>query len=205
MKKMTTFIASTIFATAAAFATNSHAGLISASDINASTNLSTYSRFSIDQIVDGITSDDAPFNGFAANGSTGVISLDFVDGPWDLTGFNLWNDINIQEQGVMDFRLDFLDDTDSLLGSTSTFTALTNSLLGGELFEFDTIGGVSSVDFVVLSSKPDSRFGINRIEIREVAFEGTRSQTPVPVPSTLALFALALSFIATRSRRKVSS
>jgi hypothetical protein len=69
--------------------------------------------FTIDQIADGITIDGlsptfpGPFNGFASPAATGTITLDLVS-EFNLSSFILWNDINVFQEGIKDFRLDFL-------------------------------------------------------------------------------------------------
>jgi hypothetical protein len=63
----------------------------------------------ITEIADGVIADGPPFNGFAGlTGATGTISLDLA-GSFDIDAFYLWNDINILNEGVRNFRLDFFD------------------------------------------------------------------------------------------------
>ncbi len=87
--------------------------LISESQIIPSTNLPSLGPFPINQIADGITRDGlfptfpGPFNGFASPAATGTITLDLVS-EFNLSSFILWNDINVFQEGIKDFRLDFL-------------------------------------------------------------------------------------------------
>jgi hypothetical protein len=141
--------------------------------------------FTIDKIADGITSDAFPFNGFASTASTGTISLGFAN-DFDLRSFLLWNDINVGQEGIKDFRLDFFNSTNAQIspGFSTTFVAPLGQLAPAEYVFNQVIPGVRRVDLVVLSSQP---FTINRIEIREVAFTtgSIASTTSVPEPFTI--------------------
>ena len=151
----------------------------------------------IAEIVDGIKDDTVlnpgfPYNGFAgATGQVGKISLDLV-GTFNLDSFLLWNDINIVSEGINTFRLDFFDDSESLLSSTATLSAPAGQLAAGRYDFASTVFGVGRVDLVVLSNllSPNGA----RIEIREVEFEGTRV-SEVPVPGTLGLLGVGLAAI----------
>ncbi len=180
------------FAVVAAYSSASNALLIQGpSFINPSTAIATCSPaiclgFGVDinQIADG---DSSNFNGFAgAEGALGSIRLD-LQGVFDLDSFLLWNDLNVNQEGVETFRLDFYDSSDVLIESTATLTAPIGQF-GEELYLFDTtVQNVSRVDMEILSVLPNTR-----VEIREVAFNGTQ----VPLPTAVLLFGSALIGIA---------
>ena len=144
------------------------------------------------EIADGIIADGAPFNGFAGlTGSVGTIRLD-LDGEYDVDTFNLWNDINIVNEGVRSFRLDFFDADGDALGSTGTLAAI--SKFAPNTYAFTAFERVSRVDMVILTVS-------GRVEIREVGFDGAVS-APVPEPGTTALMLLGLAGVAGIARRR---
>ncbi len=158
---------------------------IGGSQIIPSTSLPTLSPFTIGKIADGITSDASPFNGFASTASSGTIRLNLVS-DFDLRSFIIWNDINVQGQGVKDFRLDFFNSANSQIspGFSTSFIAPFSQLAPGEYVFDRVIPGVRRVDLVVLNSYPS----LNRIEIREVAFTTGSISSPttsVPEPFTI--------------------
>ncbi len=144
------------------------------------------------EIADGIIADGAPFNGFAGlTGSIGTISLDLA-GDFDINAFYLWNDINIVNEGVRSFRLDFFDSADAFVGSSGTLSAV-SKFAANEYTFASAFSHVSRVDMVIL--------GISgRVEIREVGFAGAPS-APVPEPGLPALFAAGLATVALVARR----
>ena len=159
----------------------------------------------IGQISDGISA-DGPWNGFAgATDALGTISLDLI-GVFDLHSFTLWNDINVRAEGVNSFQLKFFDTSDDdIITSPEYFAPVSQA--DPQTYTFGSeILGVSKVDLIVLSliDLPNSvRAGI---EIREVAFNGTLSPSPnpVPVPAAFWLFGTALiGFIGVSRRTKV--
>ena len=177
-----------------------HGAPIGGSQISASTALGYYNAgfnsFTIDEIHDGIVSDAYPYNGYASGiGVTaGRITLT-LDQSYNLDSFLLWNDVNIATQGVRTFTLSFEDAAGSLLGTTSTLTAI--SQFAPQTYVFaSTVQGVRRVQMDVLSSDL-------QIEIREVAFNGQASSTgtPVPEPGSLALSIAALGAAALAWRR----
>ena len=141
----------------------------------------------IGEITDGITADSGPsYNGFAGEtGVVGTIHLDLV-GTFNLSRFLLWNDINVSHEGVATFRLDFFDEANAFISSSLIYDAPVSQLAAGE-YDFASVLGVGSVDLVVLSNLPSGAG--ERIEIREVAFEGEA----VPEPATAGLLALGLA------------
>lgn len=166
--------------------------------ISASTSLTSVPGFTINQIADGINDNNVfPYNGFASNSAAGTITLGLLGGLYNLNSFNLWNDINIGQEGVKTFRLDFYNAADTLFSSSGIFTTLNISPVSGEVFSFATVAGVSKVDFVVLSSKIGGF--ANRIEVREVAFNA------IPDPATLWLFGSGLFMLALDGKRRSDS
>lgn len=144
------------------------------------------------EIADGIIADGAPFNGFAGlTGQLGTIRLD-LDGEYDIDAFNLWNDINIVNEGVRTFRLDFFDIDGDAIGSSGTLAAV--SKFAPNTYSFFAIERVSRVDMVILTVS-------GRVEIREVGFDGSVS-APVPEPGTTALMLLGLAGVAGIARRR---
>lgn len=180
-------------------ATKAEALVLSGSDIIPSTTLPTsWSRFPLSQINDGITSDASPYNGFVSNRQTGTITFDLAD-VYDLTSFRLWNDINVRLEGIKDFRLDFFDSSNSLIpGVSFSETAAAGSDLLQEYFF--NVPGVSRVDLVVLSTYDLT--SINRIEIREVQFTGTPYVKTVPEPTSILGTGVALGLGLFLGRRK---
>ncbi len=183
--------------------------LISESQIIPSTNLPSLGSFPINQIADGITRDGlfptfpGPFNGFASPAATGTITLDLV-GEFNLSSFILWNDINVFQEGIKDFRLNFFTSSNSLIpvNFSTNFTAPITQVEAEEYVFGEVVPGVSRVDLVVLSSQESSLGGINRIEIREVAFTGDPVAS-VPEPLTVFGSILGLGILgAVKQKRK---
>lgn len=144
------------------------------------------------EIADGIIADGSPFNGFAGlTGSLGTIRLD-LDGEYDIDTFHLWNDINIVNEGVRSFRLDFFNADGDALGSTGALAAV--SKFAPNTYAFTAFERASRVDMVILSVS-------GRVEIREIGFDGAAS-APVPEPGTTALMLLGLAGVAGIARRR---
>ncbi len=183
------------------------ASLISGNQITASTNLQSFGGLTIDKIADGITADASPLNGFASAASSGTITLD-LDDEYDLNSFILWNDINVFEEGIKDFRLDFFDDSNGLITSSPTFVGPMGQVAGEEYVFNNIIHGVSKVDLVVLNSHQSSLgSAYHRIEVREVAFTGSptgSSTASTPEPS-LVLGFITLGALMVGSKRKSKS
>lgn len=175
------------------------ASLIEKSQIIPSTSLLPFSyvkTFVIGEINDGIVSDAAPFNGFAANYTlSGRITLG-LDAVYDIDSFLLHNDINIQAQGVRSFTLTFQDAQGKDILKTDTLLASSRF----EPFEYSfggTVKGVKTVQLDVLTSE-------FQIEIREVQFNGLPVAAPVPEPGTSALMSAGLVALGSRLRRRVA-
>ena len=142
----------------------------------------------IAQIADGI-SVDGPFNGFAGlDDQIGIISLDLL-GDFDLQSFTLWNDINVNREGVDTFKLHFFDASDNLIQSSSILNAPIGQFAPQTYSFASIIQSVSKVDLETLTLLTG---GVgSRIEIREVAFNG-EIPSAVPVPAAIWLFGTAL-------------
>ena len=152
----------------------------------------------INQIADG---DTANFNGYAgADGVVGIIALDLL-GNFNLQSFTLWNDINVNREGVQTFRLHFFDASDTFIQSTATLFAPVGQFAGQTYSFASPVLNVSRVDLDTLTLLTG---GVgSRIEIREVAFEGERSVgSPVPEPGTLLLLGSGLASLVAWRRKK---
>ena len=129
-------------------------------------------RFPIENIADGITSDDSPLNGFDSFESSGIICLE-LDQEYDLQSFLLWNDVNIGGQGIRDFSLSFYDANNNLITNIASSTI--NGLFVGPLnqlqqeeYLFDSVvERVKKVELIVTTT-----FQNQGLEIREVEFCG---------------------------------
>jgi MYXO-CTERM domain-containing protein len=168
------------------------ADTIATTQITPSTTMGQYAYFSLDQINDGIVSDAYPYNGYASGFGvvSGRITL-ILDQAYDLSSFVLWNDVNVLNEGVRSFKLVFEDASGGVLGSTGTYTAV--SQFAPQTYSFaSVVSGVKTVHLDVLTS-------ILQIEIRELAFNGT--VTAVPEPATWALGLLGAAALAGWRRR----
>jgi len=181
-------------AAAVACAAATHATEIHTVAFVASTDLQPFvygKTFVIGEINDGNVSDAPPYNGFAANGiPTGRITFTFAQ-TWDLTTLTIWNDINVWNEGVRSFKLSFEDAAGAALGTTATYSAV--SQYAPQSYSFATVAGVKRVHMDVLSSN-------TQIELREVTFNGTAAA--VPEPGAWALMGLGLVGVAAAVRRR---
>jgi hypothetical protein len=155
----------------------------------------------INQIADGDTTN---FNGYAgADGVVGIITLDLL-GNFNLQSFTLWNDLNVFHEGIETFKLHFYDASDTFIQSTATLTAPV-SQLSGQTYSFaSSVLNVSKVDLETLSLLTG---GVgSRIEIREVAFDGTQSvsASPVPEPGSILLLGSGLACVAAWRRKRAA-
>jgi hypothetical protein len=168
------------------------AATIGTTQITPTTTMGQYSYFSLNQINDGI-SNDSPLNGYASGFGvvSGRITLT-LDQAYDLSSFMLWNDVNISNEGVRSFKLVFEGAGGDELGSTGTFTAV--SQFAPQTYTFGSLmTGVKTVHLDVLTSSL-------QIEIRELAFNGTVTAVPEPETWTMLLAGLGLVGFATRRR-----
>jgi hypothetical protein len=158
------------------------------SQITASTSLvSIDSFFVINKIVDGVdlNTDMTPYNGFASAAKTGSITLT-LNNFYNLNQFFLANDINVFQEGIAGFDLDFYSGS-TLITNVSGFTA-SQGIVSAQTFNFPTVSGVNKV-ILNITSSPD------RIEIREVAFNA------VPEPTSSLLGLVGVLGLAIRRRR----
>jgi len=166
---------------------------IGMTQITPSTTMGQYWYFSLNQLNDGISA-DSPWNGYASGFGvvSGRITL-ALDQAYDLSSFVLWNDINILNEGVRSFKLVFENASGDTLGSTGTYTAL--SQFAPQVYTFDNlVSGVKTVQLDVLTSNL-------QIEIRELAFNGSAT-VPVPEPETYALILAGLGLVGFVARRR---
>lgn len=156
------------------------------SNITASSSIPTntdYPSNGIAKIVDGNVADgvvSGVWNGFIGkNNTVGTITLTFNQ-DYDLTQFYLWNDVNIQKEGVRQYKLTFYNAAGTVVGSTGTLTTVQ-----GQAAPFVTGLSVSNVRKVVMQVISHWTTGTNypRVEIREVAFSGKPSVPPPVVVS----------------------
>ena len=117
-----------------------------------------------------------------------------LDQPYDLTSFSLWNDINVNNEGVRTFSLNFIDSEGFSLGTTGVLNAV--SQFDAQVYDFgQTFVGVKTVEFNVLSSSL-------QIEIRELAFNGSATFA-VPEPGTLLMFCAGMLGLVRFTRRRL--
>lgn len=119
----------------------------------------------VSQISDGIT---ANLNGFWAEETSGTVRFDFTT-PYDVDRFVIYNDVNVQTQGIKDFHLEFFDDPSGTpIFSTPQLTAQFGDILIPETFGFAAVPNVHRVDLVINNVHPSPRGA----EIREIQFGG---------------------------------
>jgi hypothetical protein len=123
------------------------------------------------KIWDGVDSDSSPFNGFQGrNNALGKITFIF-NGHYDVTAFYIWNDINVRAEGVKEYNLIFYRGN-TVVGRRNNFYA-NYGQLQKQMATFPMMHDVTSVEMEILSTHKVSSTSINRVEIREVAFDGT--------------------------------
>lgn len=192
------YIKSLLVAMLGLFSFVSSAAFIPNSEITPTTELPQFAWFDISQIVDGITSDIRPYNGFAADGVTeGQINFAFSS-SYNISGFTLWNDINIGNTNVGDFTLSLIDSNNNIVGQRS-YTTIRN-IFAGQYFDFGTtFTDVSSVKLDIMNA-------LVQIEIREVAFtigEQTPDPNQVSEPVSLGVLGLVLLLFRRGNMRKL--
>ena len=142
------------------------------------------------------------FDGVAGTGyssqvgvSTGTFTFSF-DRAYSFTQFSLNSDVGtLANEGPENFTLNFLSGG-SVVNSFSG-TAINDATSDpAQVFNFSATGFADSVEFVVLSSFPNSGGTAGDIQFNEVSFSGT-----IPEPSSALLLGLsALGFIGRRKR-----
>lgn len=133
-------------------------------------------NFPISEIADGVSDAANTQNGYVGgDGRIGQITLD-LDKKYDLSAFYLWNDINIRGESVSRFNLEFFGGQ-TLLGTYSPPAAIPANQPNMQTFTFPEVKNVDRVKFNVTALQPGS--SPFRIEIREVALEGTVSKPTI--------------------------
>lgn len=136
--------------------------------------------YTLPQIADTISSDASPFNGFqGAQNTTGTISFT-LDQAYDLTQFHLWNDINVRAEGVGRYQLKFYDPSNALVGTQGPFSTIPGQV-PAHINNF-SISNVKRVELEVLTIQNVPSTFSTRVEIREVAMQGTPANQVVDVP-----------------------
>ncbi len=179
-----------------AFSSSVAAALIDYNDITPSTTM-TPGAFPLNQIVDGITADNYPFNGFTSPQTAGTITFDFAS-SYNLSSFILHNDINVLAEGIRDFRLDFFDSFDQQIATpfSTNYTGPQGQLAGEEYIFNSSVLNVSRVDLVIFNTNIGG--ASTQVEIREVEF----GISPVPVPAAFWLFGSGFLGLIGIARRK---
>lgn len=171
------------------------ANTIGFANITPSTTLTAVGGFPLSEIVDGITGSDT--NGFVSN-SVGIISFTF-DQDYDLSSFILWNDVDVQAEGIDDFELRFFDAGNSQISVpfSTGYTGPVGQVAPEEYVFSSSVSGVRRVDLEVLTTQFNFPGPVPRIEIREVDFG------VIPEPSSALLMGLgALGVLMCRRRLK---
>ncbi len=151
--------------------------------------------FTIDKIVDGISSDASPYNGFASD-SIGIINLTFNE-TFTLTSFLLWNDVNVNAEGINGFNLRFFGLTDTLISVpfSASYIGPVGQLAAQEYVFSSAVPDVKRVEFEITSTQTVAFGGLPRTEIREVDFG------VIPEPSSTLLVGLASLTLLRRNRK----
>lgn len=172
------------------------AALVDFNDITATTTMIP-GAFPLNQIVDGITADNYPFNGFTSPQTAGTITFNFVS-SYNLSSFILHNDINVFAEGIRDFRLDFFDNLNQQIATpfSTNYTGPQGQLAGEEYIFNSSVLNVSRVDLVIFNTNIGG--ASTQVEIREVEF----TISTVPVPAAVWLFGSGLLGLIGVARRK---
>jgi hypothetical protein len=135
--------------------------------------------YTLPQIADGNSSDAPNFNGFqGAQNTTGVITFT-LDQDYDLDAAHLWNDINVRAEGVGTYSYKFYDAAGAMVGSTGTLTAVAGQVPANVTPL--SVSKVRKVELVIQSIQIKPNTFSQRVEIREVAFNGKPSPKTVDV------------------------
>lgn len=139
--------------------------------------------FPLTQINDNITT-NGPHNGFQGVDQPnplhiGTITFTF-DQAYDLDAAYLWNDINVRAEGVGSYTLRFYDASNTLVGSVGPLTAAPGLVLPNVTAL--SVGNVKKVEMVVHNILNLPNTYARRVEIREVAFNGVKTELPISMP-----------------------
>ena len=139
--------------------------------------------FPLTQINDGITT-NGPHNGFQGVNQPNPLHIGTItftlDQSYDLDAAYLWNDINVRAEGVRSYSLKFYD-----ASNTPITTVGPISTVAGQLAPIITplsVGNVKKVEMVIHSVQALPNTYARRVEIREVAFNGIKSESPISIP-----------------------
>jgi hypothetical protein len=136
--------------------------------------------YTLPQIADGNSSDAPNFNGFqGAQNTTGVITFT-LDQDYDLDAAHLWNDINVRAEGVGTYSLKFYDAAGNPVGSTVGPITTVPGQVPAQITGLSVLN-VKKVDMIIHSIQNKPNTFSQRVEIREVAFNGRPSPKTVDV------------------------
>lgn len=138
--------------------------------------------FPLTQINDNITT-NGPHNGFQGvdqpnPAHIGTITFT-LDKSYDLNQAWLWNDINVRAEGVDRYILRFFDASNNLISTSGPL-----STVAGQVAPHITpvsVGGVKKVEMLIQSVLIRPNTFARRVEIREVAFNGTPTVDDPPI------------------------
>lgn len=134
--------------------------------------------YTLPQIYDGNVSDATPFNGFqGAQNTTGIITFT-LDQAYDLDAAHLWNDINVRAEGVQSYSLKFYDAAGAPVGSTVGPITTVAGQVPAQITAL-SVSNVKKVEMIIHSIQNKPNTFSQRVEIREVAFNGK------PTPKTV--------------------
>lgn len=108
---------------------------------------------------------------WANNGPSGFVVATFsytLNAPYNVKGFQLWNDRGQVDTGIEDFELAFLDSSGLQIGTYAGSASQPSDTLGvgpGEWFSFPAFQDVSEINLRIVSS-----FGVVSNQFREVVF-----------------------------------
>ncbi len=137
---------------------------------------------------DGQTASNAIFmSGFVGSqgnmSAPGMISFT-LDQEYDLTAAYLWNDVRMSTGAVGDYTYRFYNASNTLISTSTTFSS-GPSQAAPQVNNLGNVAGVKRVELVILSLQSLGNSSVPRVEIREVAFNGTptpRIQPSADVP-----------------------
>lgn len=172
-------------------------GTASAAPIGGSQILSVTTTATIVNSVGGSTNPAALLDGDISGASGTFVELHVnqlpgalfrfeFDAMYDVEEFKLWNDRGAPDSGIDGFRLHFLDDQQTLIGSTGVLNASAihrGNNTTAEVFSFGKYRGVKYAELEILSGLTQSH-----VQVREIAFCGDR----VPEPSAVVAALLAV-------------
>ncbi len=136
------------------------------------------STFNLGQINDNSTINGPGHNGFqGAQNTTGMITFT-LDQAYDLDAAHLWNDINVRAEGVGTYSLKFYDPAGNPVGSTVGPITTVPGQVPAQITGL-SVSNVKKVEMIIHSIQNKPNTFSQRVEIREVAFNGK------PTPKTV--------------------